>query len=983
MAASFRFADYEITLASRELLRDGQRVQIRPKIWELLLFLARSADRPVSQDQLRQEVWRAQALSESSIPTAINELRNTLGKDAGLVETLPRTGYRLACPVQACFQMPPHRQPFVDRAPELQVLQSTLAAAASSNAQLVLISGDPGIGKTALVERFSERASRRGFAVLVGRNREDVGAPPFWPWTQVLRTWRGDESFDVAGSSADEEKEFAALNRTSPSAARFEIYRSISSSIREITQLTPLLLLMEDIHRADLPSLFALEFVLDDLRDARLMALATYRDAGISYDSRHADAIGALAQSAATRSLNLSGLRIQGVRRLISNTHPKEQVPKRFIDDLFARTRGNPLFLRKLLDLIPSPCSNWDRPLPVPRSLRDAIDAQLRSLPATCLEMLQRAATLGPEVRVAVLAEMSSETPETCLRTLEPAFRSRLVECVSPAVIRFAHGLLWEIVYGRVPAHARCQLHSSAGRALEAIHKSIPGSMAGELAHHFAEGLAPERAFTFSLAAAEWCGSRTAYAEAAVHLRSALAASTEMSNTASRVDLLIQLGEHELRAGNRGAGRGALIRAAREAGAAGDNEGIARAALALAPNVLSIEAGVVDLELIDLLEEALLALPPESSSLRARVMARLSIALVWTGETSRRSQLASDALSLSERAQDHLTRPEALLARHSLLCTPEARPERSSLISELAEITDAEALPESRLMAILLRITFLLEEGDLASLGREVRRFRTLAVKLRQPHFLWYLDLFSAMRSLLRGDFHDAGLSIRTLHDKGQRIQDANLWNCFGCHSAVQLWEFDQTIRALKIVSDFVTRFPRFDTWRAGKIFLETEANRLDEARPQYDLLTAGNLQNLIPNENWRMTLNFLARAAIRLEDREGARSLYDALAPGAGTMAQIGYAVVCWAPQDRELGVLASFLDQHEIARNHFLAATSLCEQLGARPLLAQTQADFANSLDATGVQEDRVLAETLRKRAHATAVQLGMKRLARLTST
>jgi hypothetical protein len=399
--------------------------------------------------------------------------------------------------------------------------------------------------------------------------------------------------------------------------------------------------------------------------------------------------------------------------------------------------------------------------------------------------------------------------------------------------------------------------------------------------------------------------------------------------------------------------------------------------------VLSIEAGVVDGELIELLEDALKDPSLLSPEVRARVTARLSIALVWTGDTERRAQLAEEALSLAGALDDPTARSQALIARHSLVCTAAKRSEREQLIAELEALSANASLSESQLMASILRTTLLTELGDFPGVDLEIQRFKTLANRLRQPHFLWYVDLFSAMRHLMSGRFDDASRCVERFYEAGLHIQDANLWNCFGCHTAVQLWEQGQAERALSIVSDFVMRFPRFDTWRAGKLFLETEVGKLREVRAQYDPLIEADFGRLIPSENFRMTLNFLARCAVRLEDTAGAERLYAALLPGAGTMVLIGYAVVCWAPQDRELGVLAASLGDLGTAVDHFQSALALCEALEAKPLLAQTLFDLSKALDLLGNAAAKREARLLRNRAAGISAALGMKRLHDLTQS
>src|ERR1700693_4187385 len=217
-----------------------------------------------------------------------------------------------------------HRS-FVGRARELDVFRAAFDRMLASRRQIVLISGEPGIGKTRCAEALAEVAEDQGALVLWGRCREEAGAPPYWPWVQILRAYVDAASLDeVRLNMGTAATEIAALvpelldsahhTQQTPSGladsspARFRTFDAIRQFFHQATQQVPITLVLDDLHWADAPSLSLLEFLGQELPRSRLLIVGTYRDADASRKSPLLSTLGGLSRDSDTQRVHLAGL---------------------------------------------------------------------------------------------------------------------------------------------------------------------------------------------------------------------------------------------------------------------------------------------------------------------------------------------------------------------------------------------------------------------------------------------------------------------------------------------------------------------------------------------------------------------------------------------------------------------------------------------------------------------------------------------------
>lgn len=394
---------------------------------------------------------------------------------------------------------------FVGREAELMLLVGGLEEAKKGRGSLLLIGGEPGIGKSRLVAEFASVARDRDVSVLWGRVWEGGGAPAYWPWIQALRAHlraTGAERFrEQLGAGAADVAHLLPEVRTlvdqplsgavEADAARFQLFDSVTSLLRSAAGEGPLVLLIEDIHAADTPSILLLRFLASQLSDMGLLAVATYRDVELGPEHPLTPALAEMAREPVVRRVGLGGLATADIARMVEalTGHHSDE---RLIAGLWQRTNGNPLFLNEALRLLTPERRRLeelpgDRRLALPASVREAIIRRVQQLPATPRRVLSVAAVLGPEFDRAVLIRASEDGARSVVVALDEAAAAGLVVQIGPARHRFAHALVREALYERMGVLERSRLHARIALTLEQQRATASEEVLPELAHHYFE----------------------------------------------------------------------------------------------------------------------------------------------------------------------------------------------------------------------------------------------------------------------------------------------------------------------------------------------------------------------------------------------------------------------------------------------------------------------------------------------------------------
>jgi len=1007
----YRFDVFELDVGLYRLSRAGEPVAIAPKPFDLLLYLIQNDQRTIPKVELIREVWQAEAVSDSSIPTCITAVRRALGDDPDnprFIQTVRGRGYRFIGDTVSAHEPPNNsdRHPiansssksFVGRRSEMASLSAGLSQSLGGDPQTFLLMGEAGMGKTRIIEEFAHRATAQGASVLVGRCREEEGAPAFWPWIQILRTHIESGSQETLSSLEpyaavisqmlpEFHKLFptvAPLPDVDAEQARFRLLDAITRFLQASAKQKPLALMIDDLHRADTSSLLLLEFLVRELRDSPVFILGAYRDLDILGDTAREQCLTRVARTAASRSIQLNGISRRAVGELVGQPENAE-----LVSALYEQSAGNPFFLTQLVQLLDVDSTDlrnmsadeWRFSLPT--GVRDAISSQLIGLPPQTREVLTLAAVIGRDFATSLVARALGLPLPEVLEQLEPALTTRLIEDVHhhSRSYRFSHALLRDVVYDQIRKLDRGQLHKQIGEALEALHESDLDTCIAELAFHFSESAGigdAGKAISYCIAAGEQAASRLAHENATEHFRSALRLMDfqDVADPRRRCELLIRLGAAEMRTGEREVARQNLLHAANIARKIEAPELLAQAALGLDPGFFTIEVGTYDPELEALLNEARSAMPKMQSDLLVQLTARLAMAAVWSNSIDSCDKLSVTALTLAKDVKNPVTKAYALRARHGALWGPERFEERLELIFELGTLASASGDAEIALMYRILNITALLEQGDIPRVDREISKYTTLSNNLQLPHARWYVSLYRAMRALLEGRYEDAATTANQFLELGNRVQDSNAPQSFGAQLILRLWENNQLEAISNILGSFIEEHPTMSAWKCAASFFNSESNNAEGAHIFNSFAELG-FDNVPLDETWAITVQMLINTCCNMGDSVRAEQLYDLSLPGKMHHTIVGYGVMSWGSRARELGNLASLMGRFEEAKDHFELAIDQNRKTGAAPWMARSQYDYARML---AQQRDPANADRIRELvdgAQEVARRLGMVRL------
>ena len=693
---------------------------------------------------------------------------------------------------------------FVGRKRELAELTAGLDDALAGRGRLFLLVGEPGIGKSRLAEELATRARARGALILVGRCWEAGGAPAYWPWVQSLRAYvrqaepatlrrqLGLGAADVAQLLPELRDVLTDLppdSATGSEGARFRLFDSVTTFLKRVAVVQPLVLVLDDLHAADEPSLLLLQFVARELAQSRVMIVGACRDVDPTPADALKRALAELAREPVTLTVPLAGLAEEDVARFIALAAPVAGSGE-LGAAVYAETEGNPLFVGEIVRLLGREgqlAESGSAPLAIPHSVRETIGRRLRHLSDASNDLLTQASVLGREFDLNVLARLSGLEQSAVLEGLDEATEARVVSEVPGAIsrMRFAHALIRDAAYHRLTRARRIELHRRAGEALEAVHAAELDPHLAELAYHFYEAAASAEAVAYAARAGARAVAQLAYEEAERLYALALAAldAGGAATPAKRAELLLALGDAQGRRGDDAAAKATFLRAADVARTAELPELVARAASGYGGRFLWTH-GVADDRLLPILEEGLVAVGTGDSALRVRLLSRLAAALRHGPTRTRREQLMEEAIQMARRIGDPLAIASALTAAESALHAPHTASQRLANAGEIVTLATAAGDRERLFDGHEHAFWASWELGDPDRRARELAAMTRVAEDLRQPAQLWMLAAARATLGLAQGEFAEAPALIQRAYDAGARVL---AWNA-GAARILQLF---------------------------------------------------------------------------------------------------------------------------------------------------------------------------------------------------
>ena len=545
---------------------------------------------------------------------------------------------------------------------------------------LMLVTGEAGIGKTALLTQFATDVAADGATVLWGTSWDDDQAPAWWPWTQAFRSLLSRHDDLRAGAPAELGHIVPDRVPKPPAATddgedgRLRIFDAAGQVLSRACVRTPVLVILDDLQWADPSTIGLLRFLARQALPGALVLVGAYRPA-----EAHADIAAGLADlGTAAELVELRGLEPAETTDLV-RTIAGSSAAGRWSDLVHERSGGHPFFARELCHLLSVGGANDA----VPAAVREVIGRRLARLPDGCDRVLQAAAVAGNQLLPDVLADVCGDTTATIEDLVGTVAAAGIVVAGAPA--RFAHDLFRETIYTALPAARRLELHHRVAEALVRRHERGGDVFSAELARHFAAaipaaGTAP--ALTWARAAADADRARFAFAGAAGHLlrvRTVAADAGQRLPDADMVELLTAEADLRLRSGDAAAARSLLDTAWSRAQDIDDADLLAAVALGL--DRVGARFAMPRTDLIGALDTARQALSGRGSAAEAQVTAALARQLQHSvpAERSRARPLAEAAVAIARRLDEPTTVATCLLAQHDVLWTPGSAAERAAI----------------------------------------------------------------------------------------------------------------------------------------------------------------------------------------------------------------------------------------------------------------------------------------------------------------
>jgi predicted ATPase len=556
----------------------GRRLELTPRAFAVLRYLVEHPRRLITKDDLHGAVWRDTVVSDAALTSCIRDLRRELGDSSSsprYIETVHRRGFRFIGPIAGAptalasrgvtgagsLASSPAGATLVGRESELAILQDAWRRSRGRERQLVFVTGEPGIGKTALVEAFLAQATEDD-TPRVGRGQcvEQYGSgEPYLPVLEALgRLGRGagsEELVEILLRHAPTwlvqlpalvaDRELDAVQRRAQAATRDRMLRELVEALDALTAATPLVLVLEDLHWSDSATVDLLAMLARRREAARLLVLGTYRPADVAATSHPVKAAKQELQvHGHCREVALDFLNVAAVDALLARRFPGHRLPAELAGVLHRTTDGNPLFLLNTLDYLigegrlREADGHWtlegplrDVALGTPQTLWQMVERQIDRLPAEAQAMLAVASVAGAELSAAVAVAGGIDPAEGERRCAALARNGQFLRAAGVAEwpdgtvagrYAFIHALYQKVLYARVSAGERAALHLRLAERLEHGYGPRAGELAGELAVHFEQGRALEQAARYRRRAGEHALGQHAYREAADHATRAL-----------------------------------------------------------------------------------------------------------------------------------------------------------------------------------------------------------------------------------------------------------------------------------------------------------------------------------------------------------------------------------------------------------------------------------------------------------------------------
>lgn len=865
---------------------------------------------------------------------------------------------------------------FVGRAGERALLSAALKKAVSEGRhRLVLIGGEPGMGKTSLATDCARAAHQDGAIVLFGRADEEL-AVPYGPWTEALThlaTCAPDRLLESIAPHA------GSLVRILPSlatqlgrsddpptadaeAARYMLFGAVTAALAAASQLAPVVLVLDDLQWADAPSLQLLRHVADATETIRMLVIGTFRESDLPAGHPLADLLGALHREPGTERISLRGLDDLELLAMMEGAAGQEMDEDGLTlrDALVAETDGNPFFAGELLrhlvetGVIYQDQGRWVgsadlREGGLPVSVREVIGRRVSRLGEAATRVLAVASVIGRDFDLSLLAAVSEQDENSLLDVMDRATEASLIDNVEANRYTFVHALIEHTLYETLSPTRRAWLHRAVAEAIEAQAGDRSDLRAAELAYHWAQATAPEdldKAVHYAQAAGDEALTRLAPDEALRWYFQALALLEQRPNGPDerRCRLLVGLGNAQRQTGN-AAYRQTLLDAARMAQDLGAIQLLVAAALANNRGIFSA-TGAVDAERVAVLEAACDALKGTESAEQARLLGLLASELTFGEDIDRRKSLADRALDIARHSGDPATLVRVVNDTQVSTTVPENLAERLTLGLEASEIAQAVGDPVLQFWNSAQLSVYLCQAGETARGDAALTRAQGIAERLGQPLLRWTIGNFASSHALLAGNLAESERLAIEAADIGAAIGEPDVASLF--FAAIGVLRFmqgggDEIVNLAVQAAAENSGVPSFVVFLA---MVYCDLDRSDDARSVVEPLVANDFESIRRDVLWETAMYGVAYVLSELGWVEPAEALFEQLRPFADRIVILGS--VAWGPLSYPVGLLAAMLGRNEEAEAYFSQSVDIHGRIGSAWGVAMAQLAWGRLLVA-----------------------------------
>jgi tetratricopeptide (TPR) repeat protein len=880
---------------------------------------------------------------------------------------------------EAPAENPLYRRVFVGREPELKQLQSAFDGAISGQGALMMVTGEPGIGKTALCEQLSTYVTLRGGRTLVGHCYEAGSLSlPYLAFVEALRSYvlsrevkdlreeLGSGAADVARiiSEIRERLKIKLRPQKDPEEERYRLLQAVTAFLSNAANVQPMMVVLEDLHDADKGTLEMLTHVSRHLTGARLLIVGTYRDVEVDRSHPLSAALAELRRVSTYGRVLLRGLNADEVRRMLESI-TRESVPWGLAEAVHRQTEGNPLFVQEVVryvaeeGLITRKEGRWrvtkDAPLEmsIPEGLRDVIGKRLSLLSPECNHLLAVASVIGREFALETLKAVAGINENVFVNALKEAVRLSVLEERSQRGLvryRFTHAFFRQTLYEEMVAPQRLKLHQQVARALETLYAKRLEEHATELAEHFSHSTDPadlKKAVEYGEMAAKRATDVYAYGEAVRLLAQALEVQEVLDpeDKARRCDLLLALSDALILAGeHRRVIDFEAPQALSLAEAIGDNTRASRACM-LAMKMLGVYGPIFwySSESAQWAKRADRYAEPETVE---RAWADTMLGYVRRAEVSYLPEgavLISRALNLARRLGDPDTYWTIATIWLLMVTAPNHDRERLRLAVELAE--QARAGPSLLALggALWAMIHTFLQFGQRRRAEDIIAEMRVLAERSCLPSFIILSILNDAIMAIWDGRLEEAVAIQRRILARAEElgiIEFAATWVSFVLPARVYLANASEALESVlqgarnvsrNVISDMLILFCLAHLGRYAEVAEMLE--QMVVARP--GIGSAEDETQVAPDI-------VSLEAAVLAGHRPAAELLLRRLA--GSSIRTSGLWLTIFA--GRHLGGAAALLDRYDEARKYYQEAIKVCTEMRFRPELALTRLQLAELL-------------------------------------